>query len=68
MFFGIRPAWRRIGVDALLYQEVLERGLPRGYTEAEPSLLLEDNDMITRASAAMGGRLYKRWRIFETAL
>ncbi len=68
MFFGIRPAWRRIGVDALLFDELVDYGLPRGYTTGEPSLLLEDNDMVIRPSAAMGGHEYKRWRIYEMAL
>lgn len=68
MFFGIRPEWRRIGVDAVLFHELFEYGIPRGYTHGEPSLLLEDNDMIIRPSEAMGGRHYKTWRIYEMPL
>jgi GNAT superfamily N-acetyltransferase len=65
MFFGIRPAWRHIGIDALLFHELYEYGVPRGYRQGEPSMLLEDNEMVIRASAAMGGRRYKTWRIYE---
>jgi GNAT superfamily N-acetyltransferase len=65
MFFGIRPKWRRIGVDAVLYHECFSYGCPRGYREGEPSLLLEDNVMVRRASATMGGHQYKTWRIYE---
>jgi GNAT superfamily N-acetyltransferase len=68
MFFGIRPQWRRVGVDAVLFQELYEYGAPRGYRQGEPSLLLEDNEMVIRPSAAMGGREYKRWRIYEMPL
>jgi GNAT superfamily N-acetyltransferase len=68
MFFGIRPQWRRIGVDAVLFQELYEYGAPRGYRQGEPSMLLEDNEMVIRPSAAMGGREYKRWRIYEMPL
>jgi GNAT superfamily N-acetyltransferase len=68
MFFGIRPQWRGLGVDAVLFEELYDHGLPRGYTEAEPSMLLEDNTMVLRASATMGGREYKRWRIYEAPL
>jgi GNAT superfamily N-acetyltransferase len=68
MFFGIRPAWRRVGVDAVLFQELSDYGLPRGYRTGEPSMLLEDNDMVIRASEAMGGHEYKRWRIYEMPL
>jgi GNAT superfamily N-acetyltransferase len=68
MFFGIRPQWRRIGVDAVLFQELYDYGIPRGYKQGEPSLLLEDNDMVIRPSVAMGGHEYKRWRIYEMPL
>jgi GNAT superfamily N-acetyltransferase len=68
MFFGIRPAFRRLGVDALLFKELWDYAAPRGYRCGEPSMLLEDNDMVIRPSAAMGGREYKRWRIYEKAL
>ena len=68
MFFGVRPKFRRLGIDAVLYLEVLEHAIRRGYQSCEPSLLLEDNDLILRASASMGGTCYKRWRIYEMAL
>jgi GNAT superfamily N-acetyltransferase len=68
MFFGIRPQWRRIGVDAVLFQELWEYAAPRGYRKGEPSMLLEDNEMVIRPSAAMGGHEYKRWRIYERPL
>ncbi len=65
MFFGIRPQWRRIGVDAVLFQEVFEYAVAHGYKQGEASMLLEDNEMILRPSASMGGSVYKRWRIYE---
>lgn len=68
MFFGVRPRFRRLGIDAVLYLEVLDHALRRGYTTCEPSLLLEDNDLILRASSFMGGIHYKTWRIYEMPL
>ncbi len=65
MFFGIRPQFRKLGVDAVLYHEVLGYALKGGYKTCEPSMLLEDNDLILRASEFMGGRRYKTWRIYE---
>jgi GNAT superfamily N-acetyltransferase len=65
MFFGVVPEHRQVGVDALLFDEVMRYGRPKGYTECEPSMLLEDNVRILRPSAFMGGREYKRWRIYE---
>ena len=68
MFFGVRPRFRRLGIDAVLYLEVLDHALRSGYTTCEPSLLLEDNDLILRASSFMGGIQYKTWRIYEMPL
>ncbi len=68
MFFGIRPGFRKLGVDAVLFRDVLSYGLAHGYRSCEPSLLLEDNDLILRASEFMGGRRYKTWRIYEMPL
>ncbi len=68
MFFGIVPKYRKLGIDAVLFQELYDYGAPRGYRQGEPSLLLEDNEMVIRPSVAMGGHEYKRWRIYEKAL
>ncbi len=68
MFFGVRPRFRKLGLDAVLYLEVLEHALAHGYETCEPSLLLEDNELILRASSFMGGVRYKTWRIYETPL
>lgn len=68
MFFGIKPAFRRLGIDVVLYHELVELAWARGYRTCEASMLLEDNDLILRASEAMGGRRYKTWRIYEMPL
>jgi len=68
MFFGIRPAFRKLGIDAVLYHEVLTYAVRHGYRTCEPSMLLEDNDLILRASTFMGGRHYKTWRIYDLPL
>lgn len=68
MFMGIRPAFRQIGLDALLFHEVKTAALPLGYEMAEGSMMLEDNDAINRLARAMGLRLYKTWRIYDMEL
>jgi GNAT superfamily N-acetyltransferase len=68
MFFGVLPRFRKLGIDAVLYSEVLEYAMSRGYTTCEPSLLLEGNDLILRASSFMGGIHHKTWRIYEKSL
>jgi len=64
MFFGIVPCFRRLGVDVVLYHETMDLAWARGYRVGEASMLLEDNDLILRATEAMGGRRYKTWRIY----
>lgn len=68
MFFGIRPKFRKLGVDAVLYHEALRISWQRGYRACEASMLLEDNHLILRAAEAMGGVRYKTWRIYEMPL
>lgn len=65
MFFGVLEPFRNVGVDAVLFSQIGRYALTRGYTEVEASMLLEDNDAVLRASAGMGAREYKRWRIYD---
>ena len=39
-----------------------------GYTGAELSWTLEDNDMINRAISRVGGSRYKTYRVYERAI
>jgi GNAT superfamily N-acetyltransferase len=68
IFFGIVPGFRRLGADALLYQEVHEYAQKKGYGDCDVSLLLEVNDLIIRAAESMGGSRYKTWRIWDLPL
>ncbi len=68
MFFGIRPAFRKQGIDALLFSEVKEFAIQRGYQQCEASLLLEDNHAVISPSEFMGAHRYKTWRIYDLPL
>ena len=68
MFFGVRPGFRRAGIDAVLFSEVKEYAIRRGYRKCEASLLLEDNHLILSPSEFMGARRYKTWRIYDLPL
>jgi GNAT superfamily N-acetyltransferase len=65
MFFGICPPYRKLGVDAVLLHEVFTVAWEKGYRAGEASMLLEDNDLILRETATLGGALYKTWRVYE---
>jgi len=68
MFMGVRPGFRQIGADALLFYELYKAALPMGFTMVEGSMMLEDNENITRITSAMGLRHYKTWRIYDMDL
>jgi GNAT superfamily N-acetyltransferase len=68
MFFGICPGFRKLGIDALLFSEVKEYAMRRGYQKCEASLLLEDNHLILSSSEFMGAQRYKTWRIYDLPL
>ncbi|MEW6619380.1 MAG: GNAT family N-acetyltransferase [bacterium] len=62
---GVKPEYRRRGFEALLYLESLKIALKKGYQQCEFSWILEDNILTQRAAEKMGGKLYKRYRIYE---
>ena len=65
---GVLKEYRGAGVDALLYFELLKRGLPRGYLDVEMSWILEDNDMMNRAFHMLDARINKVWRVYRKPL
>ncbi|HUU56709.1 MAG TPA: N-acetyltransferase [bacterium] len=65
MLFGICPEYRKRGLDAVLIASNNRAALELGYTEAEFSWVLEENEMTKGAAAMLGGRPYKRYRIYE---
>ncbi len=62
---GIKPGFRRRGLDAILYLETIKTARRLGYSGGEMSWTLEDNQMINGAMQALGGRHYKTYRIYS---
>ena len=67
LLFGVVPEWRGTGLAVSLFVELLSRAARR-YKRAELSLVLEDNDLTNAGIAAMGGRQYKTYRIYQKDL
>lgn len=65
---GIRPGYRRLGLDALLNMKTYELGTAAGYRRAECSWILEENWDMRRALERLGARVYKTYRIYEKVL
>ncbi len=65
---GVTPEHRRRGLDALLIRELIRHGSARGIGRAELSWVLEDNQAMRGALERLGGRVYRRYRLYEAPL
>ena len=66
---GVLEPFRRRGVAELLILRTLDYGKNvQGYTCAELGWTLEDNQLINRAITAVGGHVYKRYRIYQKSI
>lgn len=65
LLFGIKPGYRRRGLDAILYLDTLRAARALGYSWGEIGWAAEDNTLMIRAIEAMGARRYKTYRIYQ---
>jgi GNAT superfamily N-acetyltransferase len=63
---GILPAYRRTGLDMCFYVRTFQTALRKGITRAEASWILENNVEMNRALHQIGGRMYRKHRIYMT--
>jgi hypothetical protein len=68
LLLGIKAEYRNRGVDALLFREGFKGVKKGGYKRVEFSWILEDNIPTQRLVEMIGGRLYKKYRIYEKQL
>ena len=68
LLLGIKSEYRNRGVEALLFCEGFKGVKKGGYRRVEFSWILEDNIPIQRIIEMVGGRLYKKYRIYEKPL
>ena len=62
---GVKAEYRKKGIEGLLYLEAFKAAVKKGYERAEMSWILEDNVLMQRGCELMGGKLYKKYRIYE---
>jgi GNAT superfamily N-acetyltransferase len=65
MAMGIKPAYRKRGLDAALFAACLKAVLRAGFAAAEMSWILEDNILMQRTGEMFGGTRYKTYRLYE---
>lgn len=71
ILLGIRKKFRggpHWGLSFHLYDRLQRAAREEGYTFAEMSWILEDNRKMNRGIERMGGRQYKRYRVYEAPL
>jgi ribosomal protein S18 acetylase RimI-like enzyme len=67
---GVKPEYRHLGIDAALYVKHLEAGISEKNAVwwGETGWVLENNRAMNKGMVAMGGKVTRRYRIFELAL
>jgi GNAT superfamily N-acetyltransferase len=67
-FLGVKPSYQHTGVAAALYVEHFDMSARTPIKWGEMGWILESNRNMNRAMEAMGGRIVKRYRVYERAL
>lgn len=62
---GIKEQFRTGSVLPVFMHEATRRAIAYGSPGAEASWILEDNQAMRQPLEALGGRVYRRWRVYE---
>lgn len=65
---GVNEAYRKAGVEAYFYSEIIQKALDKKIKGAEASWILENNEMMNKGLRNLNATVYKRYRIFEKSL
>lgn len=62
---GVLEAYRKLGIDACFYGELMKVGRAKGVAYGEGSWILETNDMMNAALRGINADPYRTYRIYE---
>jgi len=65
---GVLKDYRNRGIDLAFYYYSYKNGVPKGYRAAEMSWVEEDNAAMTNTALKLGGKPYRKYRVYEHAL
>ena len=68
MLGAIREDFRNIGLDAVMAVKMLESAKKAGFEVVDSHLELEDNYKVRAEMERFGGKVYKRYRIYQKNL
>ena len=67
-FLGVKPEFQHTGVAAKMYVEHFDMAVITPQKWGEMGWILETNTNMNRAMEAMGGRIVRRYRVYEREL
>ena len=65
---GVLKEYRNRGIDLAFYYYSYKNGVPKGYRAAEMSWVEEDNVAMTNSALKLGGKPYRKYRVYEYSL
>lgn len=68
MIMGVVKEYRLKGIEGAMYYKSLKNAMEAGFEKCEFSWILDDNTMTQRGAEMMGGKLYKKYRVYEAAV
>ncbi len=64
-FLGVKPEYQHTGVAALMYREHFDMAERTPQKGGEMGWILETNDAMNRGMEGMGGKIVKKYRVFQ---
>jgi len=65
---GVKEEYRKAGVEAYFYAEIIEQAINKKIKGGEASWILENNEMMNKGLRNLNATIYKRYRIFEKSI
>lgn len=65
---GTLKEYRRLGIDVCFYVKNIVTAREKGITRGEASWILENNIQMNRAIEHIGGKVYRKYRLYEKAI
>ncbi len=65
---GVNEEYRKAGVEAWFYAEIIQKAMDKKITGGEASWILENNEMMNKGLRNLNATVYKRYRIFEKSI
>lgn len=68
LLMGVVPHFRRMGLDAILYEDLYRIGVSKGYTRSEAALVLDNNHPMRRSLEKTGAEIAGQYCIYERSI